>query len=116
MDINAGQNPRPRRKIKKMQNDTTNLFRRRDTMFGICEALGQDFGFNPTWLRLAFIAPLFFFPVQTIVGYFGLGAAVLVSRLVFPRKDAAPAQSLVATEAKVAERPAEVEQEFALAA
>ena len=116
MGINAGRNPRPRRKIKKMQNDTTNLFRRRDTMFGICEAVGQDFGFNPTWLRLAFIAPLFFFPVQTFIGYFGLGAAVLVSRLVFPRKPAVSAQPLVATEAKAAERPVETEQELALAA
>ena len=47
-----------------MENETTNLFRRRDTFFGICEAVGQDFGFNPLWLRLAFVAPLFFFPVQ----------------------------------------------------
>jgi len=44
-------------KDKKMDNETTNLFRRRDTFFGICEAVGQDFGFNPLYLRLAFIAP-----------------------------------------------------------
>ncbi len=36
---------------------------RNDTILGVCEALGQDFGFNPTWLRLAFIAPIFFAPV-----------------------------------------------------
>ena len=99
-----------------MENGTTNLFRRRDTFFGICEAVGQDFGFNPLWLRLAFIAPLFFFPVQTFMGYFGLGAAVLVSRLVFPRKNIAPAQPLVVAEAQAVERPVEAEQELALAA
>ncbi|WP_374526583.1 PspC domain-containing protein [Sphingopyxis sp.] len=71
-----------------MENETTNLFRRRDTFFGICEAVGQDFGFNPLWLRLAFIAPLFFMPVQTFAAYFALGAIVLLSRLLFPRKEA----------------------------
>src|SRR3546814_1952448 len=37
---------------KKMEQETTNLFRRKDTFFGICEAVGRDFGFNPLWLRL----------------------------------------------------------------
>ena len=80
-----------------MENETTNLFRRRDTFFGICEAVGQDFGFNPLWLRLAFVAPLFFFPVQTFIGYFALGLVVLASRLIFPAKVAAqPAPIAVA--------------------
>lgn len=74
-----------------MENETTNLFRRRDTFFGVCEAVGQDFGFNPLYLRLAFIAPLFFFPAQTFMAYFALGAIVLASRLLFPAKPA-PAQ------------------------
>ena len=26
---------------------------RSDTILGVCEALGQDFGFNPTYLRIA---------------------------------------------------------------
>lgn len=75
-----------------MQNETTNLFRRRDTFFGICEAVGQDFGFNPLYLRLAFIAPLFFFPAQTFIAYFALGLIVLASRLLFPAKPAASAE------------------------
>ena len=93
-----------------MHNDTENLFRRRDTFFGICEAVGQDFGFNPLWLRLALIAPLFFFPVQTIAAYFGLGVIVLASRLLFPALAAAPSASMATS--PVAE-PAE---ELALAA
>ena len=98
-----------------MANETSNLFTRRDTMFGICEAVGQDFGFNPTWLRLAFIAPLFFFPVETFAAYFGLGVVVLASRLIFPRKTATPAPALAAVE-PTAERPSETAQELALAA
>lgn len=95
---------------------TSNLFQRRDTMFGICEAVGQDFGFNPTWLRLAFIAPLFFFPVQTFAAYFGLGAVVLASRLIFPRKTAAPAQPALTAVGAGADRPVETAPEMALAA
>lgn len=98
-----------------MENETANLFRRRDTFFGICEAVGQDFGFNPLWLRLAFVAPLFFFPVQTFVGYFVLGLVVLASRLIFPAKTAAiaqPAPSVV----EIAAPQAEKTEELALAA
>lgn len=98
-----------------MENETTNLFRRRDTFFGICEAVGQDFGFNPLWLRLAFVAPLFFFPVQTFIGYFALGLVVLASRLIFPAKTATagqPAPSVV----EVAAPQAEKTEELALAA
>lgn len=88
-------------KDKKMPNETTNLFRRRDTFFGTCEAVGQDFGFNPLYLRLAFIAPLFFFPVQTFAAYFGLGFIVLMSRLFFPNRAVAAEVPVVA----IAETP-----------
>ena len=95
-----------------MENETTNLFRRRDTFFGICEAVGQDFGFNPLWLRLAFVAPLFFFPAQTFIGYFALGLVVLASRLIFPAKAAAQPASVI----EVAAPQAEKTEELALAA
>lgn len=98
-----------------MDNETTNLFQRRDTFLGICEAVGQDFGFNPLWLRLAFVAPLFFFPVQTFIGYFALGLVVLASRLIFPAKTAATAQPALGA-VETAGRPAQKAEEFALAA
>ncbi|MDO9369503.1 MAG: PspC domain-containing protein [Sphingopyxis sp.] len=98
-----------------MDNATTNLFQRRDTFFGICEAVGQDFGFNPLWLRLAFVAPLFFFPVQTFIGYFGLGIVVLASRLIFPASRAAADQPALTTVEPQA-RPSEQAPELALAA
>ncbi len=97
-----------------MDSETTNLFRRRDTFFGICEAVGQDFGFNPLWLRLAFVAPLFFFPVQTFVGYFGLGIAVLASRLLFPAQKAPTATAEVRSIG--ADQQGEKVEELALAA
>lgn len=100
-----------------MENETTNLFRRRDTFFGICEAVGQDFGFNPLWLRLAFVAPLFFFPVQTFIGYFALGLVVLASRLIFPAKAASAAVAQPAPIAVEITAPqAEKAEELALAA
>lgn len=98
-----------------MQNETTNLFRRRDTFFGICEAVGQDFGFNPLYLRLAFIAPLFFFPVQSFAAYFGLGLVVLASRLLFPAKAAPAATPTLATNESDA-KSAPGAEELALAA
>lgn len=58
---------------------------RNDTILGVCEAIGQDFGFNPLWLRLAFIAPLFFQPVYTVSGYFLLGALMAATRYFYPR-------------------------------
>lgn len=100
-----------------MENDSPNLFHRRDTFFGICEAVGQDFGFNPTWLRLAFIAPLFFFPVQLFVAYFGLGVIVLASRLLFPARRPVAVVDAPARPLPVAQPAATEEaEELALAA
>lgn len=61
-------------------------------LFGICARIGEDFGFNPLWLRLAFAGALILNPVVVIGSYFALGLVVLTSRLLFPnRKPAAPA-------------------------
>jgi phage shock protein C len=74
-----------------MTTASTNLLLRNDTILGVCEAIGQDFGFNANWLRVALCAALFFSPVAAVVGYFALGAAVAVSRLVAPdRADSVP--------------------------
>jgi phage shock protein C len=56
--------------------NATPLPLRNDTILGVCEAIGRDFGFNPLWLRLAFIAPIFFMPTATIAAYLGLGVVV----------------------------------------
>lgn len=68
-----------------MIKKATPLPLRNDTILGVCEAIGQDFGFNPLWLRLAFIGPLFWQPAYTFAAYVLLGAVVAVSRYFFPR-------------------------------
>ena len=75
-----------------MQDTKGNLFTRNDTMFGVCEGLGQDFGFNPIWLRLAFAVLLIPFPIPVMAAYAAAGVVVLLSRVVFPiPRRAAPA-------------------------
>ena len=79
------------------QKKQPNLFLRNDTIFGVCEALGEDFGFNPQYLRVALILPIFWLPLEMIALYFGLGLFVLVSRLIAPApKVAAPLPALKA--------------------
>ena len=67
-----------------MQNHQPSLFARDHTFFGVCEGLGEDFGFNPLYLRIALSVPLFFFPAGTVAAYLAAGAVVLLTRLLFP--------------------------------
>src|SRR5258708_6176301 len=61
------------------------------TILGVCEAIGEDFGFNPVLLRIPFAAAVLWSPTITLATYFALGAVVLVSRLLAPpRAVAAP--------------------------
>lgn len=60
------------------------VFARADTLLGICEAIGQDFGFNPIFLRLAFGVSLLWNPLASLAVYGALGIAVMASRLLFP--------------------------------
>lgn len=68
------------------------LIRRDDTFLGVCQALGEDFGFNPMFLRVAFALPMLYAPLATVAVYLGLGVIVLASRLLAPRpkRKAAP--------------------------
>ena len=71
---------------------TTNLVLRNDTILGVCEAIGQDFGFNPNWLRIAFCAPVYWNPALVVGVYLALGVVVAATRLAFPDRHAqAPA-------------------------
>ena len=75
-----------------MTRPQPSVIARDHTILGVCEALGEDFGFNPLWLRLAFALPLMFLPTLVFSLYLGLGAVVLISRLLVrnPRRVAAP--------------------------
>jgi phage shock protein C len=67
-----------------MQPLPGNLFTRPDTLFGVCEGLGQDFGFNPNILRIALAAIILWNPIVAIGSYFALGLLVMLSRLICP--------------------------------
>lgn len=67
------------------QEDKVALPMRAHTIFGVCEAIGEDFGFNPTFLRVPFAASVLISPTWAIGSYFALGLVVLASRLLFPR-------------------------------
>ncbi len=71
----------------------TNVFARDDTFFGACQAIGEDLGFNPNYLRIAFAVPLLVAPVQTVAAYFGLAIFVLALRLLVPEPRRAAASA-----------------------
>jgi phage shock protein C len=58
---------------------------RSHTILGVCEAIGEDFGFNPVFLRIPLAASVVISPMWAFITYFALGAAVLASRLLFPK-------------------------------
>jgi len=57
---------------------------RSDTFLGICEALGQDVGFNANILRIILGVGVLFAPVTVLATYALLGLAVVVSRTLVP--------------------------------
>jgi phage shock protein PspC (stress-responsive transcriptional regulator) len=67
-----------------VQTKTTALLDRSDTFLGVCEGIGQDFGFNANWLRIALGVGLLWNPMAMVGIYAALGIAVLASRLLFP--------------------------------
>lgn len=74
-----------------MQTVQPALPMRDHTVLGVCEGLGEDFGFNPIYLRIVFGACLVWQPVYDIGAYLALGSLVLISRLLVPtRRRTAP--------------------------
>lgn len=65
----------------------------KDNLFGVCNALGEDFGFNPLWLRLALAVAFLFAPVGVAIGYFAIGGAVLAARWMFPDPNRKPREA-----------------------
>lgn len=97
-----------------MQTSKPSVFARDHTLFGVCEALGEDLGFNPVFLRIAFALGLFFNAAAVIAVYAGLGALVAFTRLVVPNPSEA---KLAAAEAPAAARTeVQAEPDIALAA
>lgn len=61
---------------------------RSHTILGVCEAIGEDFGFNPTFLRIPFAASVLYSPALAVAAYLAVGALVLASRLLSPQPKA----------------------------
>lgn len=68
------------------------LFNRPDTMFGICEGIGHEFGFHPNILRVALAIPLVWNPLAAIGLYLAMGVALMASRILMPARHTAPAK------------------------
>ena len=100
-----------------MQAFQPSILARDDTFFGVCHALGEDFGLNPLFLRLGFALLLFFSPVAAVGGYAAAGVIVAVSRLLVPNPRVAIAYAPFEAEtAKPASAEAIDQMELALAA
>lgn len=59
---------------------------RNDTILGVCEGIGEDFGFNANWLRLVFASTFYFAPLAVVGAYLGLGLVVAASRYFAPKQ------------------------------
>ena len=86
-----------------MPSANTNLILRNDTVLGVCEAIGQDFGFHPNWLRLTFALLFYFFPAGVVGTYLALGVAVAFTRGIAPDS----AETVKAARSEMAEMKAE---------
>ena len=89
------------------QDNQTAVPFRSHTILGVCEAIGEDFGFNPMWLRIPFAASVLISPTMAIAAYFALGVVVLASRLIFPK--AKPVVAAENAQAVPANDPAKTE-------
>lgn len=70
---------------------------RSHTILGVCEAIAEDFGFNPIFLRIPFAASVLWSPMWAIVAYLGVGLVVLASRLLYPKAKPAPVEPVAAS-------------------
>jgi phage shock protein C len=106
-----------RHKEPEMLTFPRNPFTREDTLFGVCEALGEDFRFNPLLLRVAFGAGLFLNPMLAIGGYAAAGVVVGLSRLISPnprRPRAAVAEPAAVAAVEAAPQPLHADNETEL--
>ncbi len=67
------------------QDNQVALPLRSHTILGVCEAIGDDFGFNPVFLRVPLAASVIVSPSWAFATYFILGAVVFASRQLFPK-------------------------------
>ena len=99
-----------------MPNANTNLLLRDDTFFGVCQGIGEDVGFNPNILRVAF-APMLFVSWQGAIAlYVGLGLLVLITRLLVPNPKVAANKTVAEPEAPALQTETVDDEQFPIAA
>ncbi len=54
---------------------------KRDNLFGVCAAIGEDFGFDPFYLRIALAVGVIASPVAVLIAYASAAVLVVTSRL-----------------------------------
>jgi phage shock protein C len=69
-----------------------------DSLFGICQSIGDHVGFNPLYLRLALFVLMIFNPIAMACTYAGLGIVVGLSHLIFPKPEENPWKAEAAEE------------------
>ncbi|QAY77850.1 PspC domain-containing protein [Sphingosinicella sp. BN140058] len=100
-----------------MSADHQNVAFRNHTILGVCEAIGEDLGFPPVLLRIAFAAALYFSPIGVVAAYFGLGLVVMISRFAVPEGERMwPFNRKTRVETGQPQIEAEAEQPMAIAA
>jgi phage shock protein PspC (stress-responsive transcriptional regulator) len=75
--------------VQTANEQTVEIKSNPDSLFGVCQSVGEDFGFNPFLLRLAFLGLGFFSIPVTIGAYALLGIGVAASRWLFPKAQSA---------------------------
>jgi phage shock protein PspC (stress-responsive transcriptional regulator) len=88
----------------------------RDNLLGICHAIGEDFGFNPIFLRIPLALGIVFSAQWTLIAYAAMGMVVLASRLLVRKPKAPKINAPVVLEAVSAHREAARAEELAIAA
>lgn len=82
--------------------DQHNLFTRSDTIFGVCQGLGEDLRIPANLLRLGLAFLLFLNPPAAIGTYIGAGLLVALSRWLYPVPAAAAPAAPAEAEAEAA--------------
>ncbi len=99
-----------------MQTSQPNVFARDHTILGVCEALGEDLGFNPVLLRVPLACCLLLNPWAVVATYAALAVLVAFTRLVAPNPRQAAAAEPEAAPARAEPAEAQAEPDLALAA
>lgn len=88
----------------------------KDNLLGICHAIGEDFGFNPIFIRIPLAVGIIFSAKWTLIAYAAMGVMVLASRLLIRKPKAPKIAAPVVIEAVPVARTSSSSDEMAIAA